>query len=126
MENSSDEQYSEIELNKKIQRDIEYIQNDILAKQVDGNYIKWSKALNATAIVGLTGNQYYDYWEKQYKSYPEHLDQILEVCTNKLINGLTPPQVMIDMIQNSSDCVTEKEKAIKLLGGKYVRPAKQN
>ena len=105
-------------IEQKLQDDIEYINTEIIAKQIDGNYCKWSRALNAIAVIGLTKKQFLDYWQKQYKYYPEYLDKLMEVCVNKLENGLTSREEFIQLILNSKDVDSEKAKAI--LGGRYV------
>ena len=115
------EEQVEIDIDKRVERDLAYIRTEIIARQIDGNLCKWSRPLNAVAIVGLTDKQYMDYWRKQYKYYPEYLDELLVACYDKLSNGLTPRQTLITMIQNSNDFESEKEKAIKALGGKYAK-----
>lgn len=115
------EEVSEIDIKHRVERDLAYIENEIISKQLDGNLCKWSRPLNAVAIIGLTPKQFFEYWEKQYKYYPTYLDTILKACLDKLTNGLTPNDIMIDMIQKSNDFESEKIRAIKLLGGKYVK-----
>lgn len=115
------QEYEEIDITTKITRDLEYINNEIIAKQIDGNLCKWSRVLNTVSIIGLTPKQFLNYWIKQYKFYPEYLDTIMQACLEKLTNGLISREEMISKIQNSVDFESEKIKAIALLGGKYVK-----
>ena len=117
---SSQYQDNSFDISKKFKRDIEYIKADVLSRQIDGNLCKWSRALNAVAIIGLTEKQFYDYWYKQYKDFPEYLDEIMLACREKLENDLLPRDTMMQMIADSHDFETEKEKAIKALGGRYI------
>lgn len=109
------------DIGKKCVEDIHAIKSDIIAKQTDSNYCKWSRLLNAVSIVGLTQKQYMDYWQTHYKNYPEYSKQIQEACEEKLNNGLISAEKMMTMIYNSKDFESEKEKAIKALGGKYSK-----
>ena len=65
-----------IDINKKLEKDLEYIKNDIISKHIklEGNeqkYIKFCKPLNVIAILDLTEKQYINYWHTQYSHYPE-------------------------------------------------------
>lgn len=115
------EELVEVDIQSRVKKDIEYINNEIIAKQIDGNLCKWSRPLNAISVTSLPPKQFFDYWEKQYKNYPEYLNEILSVCLDKLSNGLISRDKMIDLIKNSNDFDSEKEKAIRLLGGIYVK-----
>ena len=101
-----------------ILRDTNYIKNEIISQQVDGNYVKYSRILKCVSVIGLTKDSFIGYWEKKYKNSKD-LPTIIECCKNKLTNGLTDPNKMILLIQNSKDFQSEKEKAIKLLGGVF-------
>ena len=110
-----------VDIGKKCIEDIHTIQTDVIAKQVDDNFCKWSKLLNAVSVIGLTRKQYIDYWQTHYKHYPEYSKQIRIACEEKLDNGLITPEEMMTMIYKSKDFESEKEKAIKALGGKYSK-----
>lgn len=99
-----------------VERDLKYINSEVISKQIDGNYVKWSRILNAVSIIGLTEHQFIDYWSKRYKNSKD-LPTIVECCKNKLQNGLMEPDKMINLIKHSKDFEKEKVKAIKLLGG---------
>lgn len=113
------------DIKKTFNKDIKYIETDIITKELKENksdkedekynYIKFSKALNAVAIINMTKAQYKKYWENKYKEYPNELKIILKTIEDKFKNGLTPLELMIKLIQNSNDYQCEKEKAINTL-----------
>ena len=109
----------DIDISKRVEKDVEYIKNEVIAQQPNGAYTKWSRSLNAVTVVDITYKQYIEFWEKQYKNYPEYIDVIVDACIDKLDNGLIPRQQMIDMIRNSKDYESEKIKGIEALGGEY-------
>ena len=109
----------EVEVLKRFKEDLKYIDSEIMAQQPDGAYTKWSRALKAVTVVGITYTQYIDYWAKLYKNYPNYIDDIIKACENKLDNGLIPREQMIEMIKKSKDYDCEKIKAIEALGGEY-------
>lgn len=117
MENNNE--YTE-DISKRVTRDLEYIRSEVITQQVDGSYCKWSRALNAVAVVGITYRQYVEFWERQYKDYPEYIRDIVDACMEKLDNGCIPRQKMAQMIADSNDFKSEKERAIKALGGVYI------
>ena len=67
-----------------IEKDIEYINSDIIAKQNDGNFCKYSSILKSVAVIGLTKDQYLNYWTGRYKNRPQEAQTILEYCNKKL------------------------------------------
>lgn len=108
-----------ISLSESLNKDLEYIKGDIIAKQPNGNYTKWSKALRAVSAVNLSYKSYIEFWERKYKSEPELAEIIIEACIDKLENGTIPAKQMMDMIYNSKDFDSEKAQAIEALGGRY-------
>ena len=119
MVDNNDVEVSE-NIGERAKRDMEYIKSEVIAQQVDGSYCKWSRDLNAVAVVGITYRQYVKFWERQYKDYPEYIRDIVDTCMEKLDNGCISRQQMAQMIANSNDFKSEKEKAIKALGGVYI------
>lgn len=99
-----------------IEKDLNFIKNEIIAKQVDGNFLKYCEPIKAVTITGLSKQQYINYWKVKYKN-TEDVDRIVNCCKDKLENGLTDTQTMINLIKYSKDLPKEKTKAIKLLGG---------
>ena len=100
---------------RNLAKDLDYINNEIIAKQTDGNYCKYSRILNAVAIIGLTTDQYEKYWSNRYKGSPDEYEQIHQAITDKFNVGLISQDEMIDLIQKSKDVPNEKKKAISLL-----------
>lgn len=119
----------QFDVNKKLKRDLAYIKNDLIAKQLQKDikedyreeddekekYVKFSKILRAVTVVNMTKKQYKRYWESQYKPYPEKHKIILEAIEEKFKNGLTSQEEMINIINLSKDSESEKKRAVKLL-----------
>lgn len=113
------------DIKKTFDKDIKYIETDIITKQPKENknckedekynYIKFSKPLNAIAIINMTKAQYKKYWENKYREFPNELEIIFKTIEDKFKNGLTPLKTMIELIENSNDYQSEKEKAINAL-----------
>lgn len=99
-----------------ITRDRAYIKNDIIAQQLDGNYCKFSKLLNAIAVRNLTSTQYITYWYNKYKD-TEYGEEVRKLCEDKLSSGLVSRQYMINLIKKSKDCPSEIKKTLDVLGG---------
>lgn len=110
--------WTQIDINRKVERDLEYIKNDIICKQLnDERYIKFCKPLNMIGVIDMTREQYEKYWNTQYLHYPSKRKIIFEAIAEKFKTGLTTTKEMIKIIQNSKDLDQEKSKAIKLLKG---------
>lgn len=111
----TNEQILEGNIKTKYLKDIKYIKNELIAKQPNGNYCKFSKMLNAVSVFNLTKDQYINYWKKLYKNTP-YLKEILNLCNLKLQEGLVSVPDMIELINKSSDNTSDKEASLKLLG----------
>lgn len=99
------------------EEDLKYIEKDILAKQRNNNYIKFSRLLGEVAIIDMTQSQYINYWTSKYKNAKqEHLNQIIDACNRKFIEGLISPEEMKTLIIKSKDTTKEKQKALEYLG----------
>lgn len=119
----------QFDINKRLKRDLAYIKNDLISKQLQKDikedsregedekekYVKFSKILGAVTVVNMTQKQYKRYWESQYKPYPEKYKIILSAIEEKFKNGLTSQEEMINIINLSTDAESEKKRAIKLL-----------
>lgn len=105
-------------IEQKLQKDLKYIKNELIAEQTDGHYCKFSRALGGIAIIGLTETQYMNYWKNQYKNNSKELPIIMNACKDKFLNGLISQSDMIDMINNSNDHTKDRNTALELLGGK--------
>lgn len=115
------------DINKKIEKDLKYIKNDIIAKQTDNDildndiqnskYIKFSKIVDGVTVVNMTKSQYEKYWLSQYQENPNKIDKILKAISDKFQNGLTNKDDMLKLIVYSKDSNEEKISAIKCLIG---------
>lgn len=107
----------ELTLNEeqKLELDLKYIRNEIISKQPNGNYVKFSRMLGETSCINDPKSKFIKYWESRYNSNSNSRKRILEALENKLTEGLTPIEDMIELINNSKD--REGEKAIKYLLG---------
>ena len=111
---------NKIEPKFNLQKDLNYIKNDIIAKQHNGNYCKFSKLLDAISISDFTLEYYLKYWTSSSKSRKlteEDIAQIELTILEKFMNGLTDKDTMINLIKNSSDCEKEKTKYLNLMIG---------
>lgn len=103
---------------KEFNKDLKFIENEVITKQADGRYCKYSTALKAVVVTNMERNAYIDYWSKLYSDKPKYmLDQIIEQCNKKLDEGLISNDEMIDLITNSKDVKSEKVNAIKAING---------
>lgn len=115
----------EIDVKKHFNRDLNYIKNDIITKELIKNptkeideknrYIKFSVMLNAVTTITLTKGQYKKYWISQYRDYPKELKILLEAIEEKFKNGLTSREEMIKLIVHSNDFDSEKQAALRTI-----------
>lgn len=98
-----------------VQRDLEYIRNELIAKTIKGTYIKFSRHLNAISVIDGTKSQFERYWISKYCRRPKELKQIMEALENLFSTGLTSPEKMLKMIEDSNDFESEKLKARLIL-----------
>ena len=99
-------------------RDKEYIEKEIIAKQPNGNYCKFSRVLHAVVDYNIQGKSYIDYWKARHKSNVENCKNIELVCKEKLENGLTSVEDMIKLVQLSDDRKSYKKTVIDYLIGR--------
>ena len=66
-------------------------------------------------IYGKEKQDYIDFWEKQYSKTPKEMNEIINVCKNKLSNNLISIDEMIDLVKNSKDTHDEKIKILRFL-----------
>lgn len=58
----------EYERKKSLQEDLDYIKSDIIAKQNNGKYCKYSRLAHCITVTDITKQKYYDYWIRFFKS----------------------------------------------------------
>jgi len=106
--------------NVSLQRDINFINSEIIALNDNGTYTKYSNVLKAVSVVGMTKESYIDFWKKQYNKpkYIDRLNTILAVVEEKFKSGLTDKATMINLIKTSNDYSKDKTQALQLLGVK--------
>ena len=85
-----------------LEKDILYIKNDIVTQQPNGNYMKFSRLLQAVTIDDMPRSKFVEYWTKRY-SNKEDVNTILEVLNNHLDNELTSIDEMIELVKASAD-----------------------
>lgn len=121
----------EIDINKKLEKDLKYIKNDLICKQnhkisidIDRKiglkkkvnaYCKFCKGLNAISVMNMTKKQYEKYWTTAYNNYPNELSIILKAIDEKFKNQLISAKKMKELIINSKDFPSEKRKALSLI-----------
>lgn len=112
-----------------LQRDINFINSEIIAQNDDGTYTKYSNVLKAVSVIGITKESYIDFWKKQYNKPKytnepmsiekiDRLNTILAVVEEKFKSGLTDKATMINLIKTSNDYSKDKTQALQLLGVK--------
>lgn len=106
-------------LEYNLKRDIKYIKRELLAKQPNGNYCKFSRILNAVTVIDISEEQIKKYWTSRYMNHIDAYNQIINAINDKLQNGLISADKMMQMIADSDDVDSEKIKAIDKLGGIY-------
>ena len=105
-----------VELNEnKLNEDIEYINNELLAKLKNGSYCKFSRVLNSISILQITKEQYIKYWRMSYKNNEADLKKIIEACENKFSNGILSKDEMLELLKSSKDIEEERQQVIIML-----------
>ena len=98
-----------------INSDIKYIKNDLICKQPNGAYCKFSRPLNAVATYNFKYSDYIAYWTSRHKFDKNEYEKIKFVCIEKLHSGLISLEKMIELVKQSNDFETEKEHVLKYL-----------
>lgn len=106
-----------LDVNSKIrlEQDLKYIDNLLIAKQKNGRYCRYAIELHGLAYINQEFKTIQAYWATQYKKNKKFQTIILEALQNKFDYGLMSTEDMINLIQKSNDTAKEKEKAITLL-----------
>ena len=90
---------------KSFQGDLEYIRNDVIAKQKNGAYCKFSRPLQCITKYDITEESYRKYWLDQYKhSSKERKDAILKEINEKFKDcNLTDLDKLIELQKQCND-----------------------
>ena len=99
---------------RQVKKDIAYIRGEVLAKQKNGKYCKYSKILRSIVVINSTKEQHINYWRNLYgkNSNHEYCKLILKEINNKLENGLISLDKMVELEISSADSEKEKMKII--------------
>ena len=100
-----------------LDKDLEYIHNDLIAVQPNGSYCKYSRLLKEVSTYNFTEKDYIAYWVGLHKR-SKQLKLIIDTCKEKLHNNLMSTEEMIELVKASKDRDSEKEKIINYLLGK--------
>lgn len=110
-------------INLVLKEDLDYIKNDIIAKQKNGLFCKYSRLGKFITVTNLSKETHLNYWLSNYKNkynpekYPEKYKIIKETLTSaiddKFENGLTDLDTIIYLEKMSSDSDSVKNKLIQ-------------
>ena len=103
--------YNSIPSNETFKSDLNYIKNEIIAKQKNGLYCKVSRILRCITVTNMSKENYIAYWTRAYKydkGHPERIEKIKEE-----INNLFPLEKVINIQLNSNDPKELTDKIIK-------------
>lgn len=121
-------------IRKAMERDLKYIENDIIAQQKNGLYCKFSRLANTITITNLTKEVHLKYWIGVYKvkyspDKPETAEKyymaekiLIDAINDKFNNKLNTLEEVIDLENKSHDCKKEKDRLFKAI----TEPAKPN
>lgn len=115
-----DYQISEETVQKNIESDLKYIEEDMIAHQANGGYCKISRILKCVTVENMTKESYLKYWFRQYKSPKEENERkrIKEIIDNKFKNGILSLEEAIEIENKSKDTLKEKQRIIKVISDK--------
>lgn len=108
---------------EQVKKDIAYIRGEVLARQKNGKYCKYSKVLRSVIVTNLTKEQHINYWKGLYKksSNSKYCRLILKEINEKLENGLTDLDKIVELERLSTDSEKEKEKVIREITSEEVK-----
>lgn len=108
---------NKLDKNKQLEKDIRYIQEDMIAYQKNGLICKVSKPLNCITITNLSKDRYIKYWQTGYKGKRDvesgRFDKITKACEDKLLNNMYSLDKIIEIELSSKDLDSEKQKLIE-------------
>ena len=109
-----EDSFLEETIQQKLQKDLRYINNDVICKYNDKEYCKFSVPLNAICVLSFTEEIYIKYWTSPYAKHPQEKEQIMEACLKKLKEGTISKQQMIELVKNSKDDTSDKKSMLLL------------
>ena len=106
-----------------LEKDLKYIENDIIAKQANGLYCKYSRLAKCITITNLSKENHLKYWVSQYKvkynpknkpaEFKEAKRLITKTINKKFKSGLFDLDKVIELELKSNDM--EKDKLISTI-----------
>lgn len=108
---------SESNLDNNLKSDLKYIENDVITIQPNGNLMRYSKMLNAVVFMNKPIKDHLNYWSKRYAHYNKERGIIMKALKEKIKNGTTNVDDMIELVENSHDTEQEIDKALDYLYG---------
>ncbi len=108
---------SEETVQKNIEEDLKYIENEKIAHQANGGYCKISDVLKCITVENMTKEKYMEYWFRQYKNETDQ-KRIREVIDKKFKESILPLEEAIEVTKNSKDNLKEKQRLLKVITDK--------
>lgn len=108
-------------MERMLERDFNYIDNEIIAQQTNGKYCKWSSMADTVSAMNFTKEDYLNFWLRNIASRVFGRKFII---TNEVVNKLKeriekmfertiPLDEMIKKEENSKDSPKEKKRILK-------------
>lgn len=116
--NEEDEVLDSSNSQSQLEKDLQYIKNEIIAKQKNGKYCKVSRILNSVVVENMTKEQHINYWMNTYKSKKfSEADRmaIKKAIEIKMEHDLTDLDEVIRIEKASKDPEKEKARVIKVI-----------
>ena len=98
--------------NEGIDRELNYIRKEVLAKQKNDRFCKYSRIAKSITATNFTQDQYINYWVGTLKNRrlpKKEIDRVVEAIIDKFENDLTDLSVVVKLEKLSND--QEKDKA---------------
>lgn len=110
---------------RELDKDLKYIENDIIAKQKNGLYCKYSKMTKSITVTNLSKENHLKYWlgiykikykpEEQTEQFIEASSAITYAIDKKFKSGLISLDEIIELENNSKDTDKEKKKILEII-----------
>lgn len=104
--------------NRNFERDLEYIKNDVIARQSNRKYCKYSKIAKMVTVTNITKKNYISYWTKLYRDDQNKVNIIIKICEEKFKNGLTDLEDVIELEKQSNISIKEIMRSIKTISNR--------
>ena len=102
-------------IKKQLEKDINYIKNELICKQLNNRYMEFSKLGNFITVINETKDKFFKFWEVKYANQPAEIkNKIFEVLNNKFEDDLISIDEMVQLI-NQCNWEPEKDYALHLL-----------